>query len=158
MARQVKSKKVYDWQLTDEASVYAAPVDGDADTLALSPIQWAAIAMLVAGKRGCDVAQELDVTQETVSRWRAQPVFVAALHLALRDSYESTIGRVRDARTDALDVLCALLHSEDERLRLTAALAVLRLHLALDAGVLRLPTTPAAAATAIAHRQLFDSM
>lgn len=116
---------------------------------------WQAIQLLVAGRRGIDVAEELAVTQETVSRWRASPVFAAALNMALRDSYMSTIGAIRDARTDAVDVLRSLLASEDERVRMAAALAILRLHLQLDAGALQLPCTPAGVAR-VAHRASFD--
>jgi len=98
------------------------------------------------------VAQELGVTPETVSRWRALPVFQAALNMAIRDSYQATIGSLRDAKTEALGVLCDLLQAEDERLRLSAALSVLRLHLQLDAGALQLSTTPADVAEDVLDR------
>lgn len=163
--RQAKSSNVSLWRelqavktLTSEADVFAVAVDGDAETVALSPVQWQAVQLIVAGRRGVDVAAELDVTPETVSRWRALPVFQAALNVGVRDSYCSTIGRLRDARTGALDVLCALLQSEDERLRLSAALSVLRLHLALDAGAQALPTTPAAVAADRERAMLWDSI
>lgn len=161
MARQVKSTNVNSgssWAVlkaaatfTDEADVYRT-VDGDAETALLQPHQWQAIQLLVSGARGVDVAQELGVTPETVSRWRALPVFQAALNMAIRDSYQATIGSLRDAKTEALGVLRELLQAEDERLRLSAALSVLRLHLQLDAGALQLSTTPADVAEDVLDR------
>lgn len=122
----------------DEASVYR-----DGEDAVLSAQQWQAVAMLVAGKRQVDVAQQLDVTQETVSRWRNSPTFAAAVNAGVRESYTAVVGEVRDASVDAVRVLRDCLQSEDERLRLQAALATLRLRVQLDATALDLPTSPA---------------
>lgn len=125
--------------LTDPADVYREGEDAG-----LTAQQWQAVRLLVSGKKQVDIAQAIGVTQETVSRWRSQPVFVAALNLALQDAYAASIGEVRDAARDALTTLRYLVtHSEDERVRLSAALSLVRLHLQLDAGVLQLPQTPA---------------
>lgn len=109
----------------------------------LTAQQWQAVALLVAGKKQVEVAEALGLTQETVSRWRNSPLFAAALNLAVRDAYSSTIGEVRGLVTDAIAALRECMYSEDERLRLSAALAVLRLHLQLDSNAPALPVTPA---------------
>ena len=125
-------------EMDTEADVYRPEEDAG-----LTARQWQAIGLLVAGKKQVDVAEALGVTQETISRWRNGPLFAAALNLAVRDSYSSTIGEVRGLVTDAVAALRESLRSEDERLRLSAALAVLRLHLQLDSSALSLPVTPA---------------
>lgn len=125
-------------QLDSETDVYRPEEDAG-----LTAQQWQAVGLLVAGKRQVEIAQELGVTQETVSRWRNGPLFAAALNLAVRDAYAATIGEVRGLVRDATAALRESLYSEDERLRLSAALAVLRLHLQLDSGAPGLPTTPA---------------
>ena len=124
----------------------------------LSAQQWQAIALLVAGKKGVDVAQGIGVTPETVSRWRGNPLFAAAFNCELRDTYAATIGAVRGLKEDAIEALRQCLYSEDDKTRMSAALAVLRLHLQLDSGALSLPTTPAQVAGAQQQKALLDSL
>lgn len=168
MARQRKSSNVNgedfpQWKvqqaakkLTDEAHVFMELTEDGIQPL--SPQQWQAIQFLVAGKRQVEVSKELNVTQETVSRWRSSPLFAAALNIALRDSYQATIGELREAKTDAIRVLRDLLDNRQPRIRLSAAQAILRLHLQLDAHVQNLPTTPAAVATNQLHVQAMQEM
>ena len=135
---------------TAEADIYSES--------GLSAQQWQTVALLVAGKRGVDVAAELDISPETISRWRAMPAFVAALNVAVRDSYNACVGDVRSVAKDAVTVLRESLSSGDERIRLSAALAVVRLHLALDAGAGTLPTTPADVARGARAKQHSDEL
>lgn len=137
-------------QLDTEADVYR-------EELGLTAQQWQAVALLVAGKKQVDIAEELGVTQETVSRWRSGPLFAAALNLAIRDAYAGTIGQVRGLVTEAVAALRESLYSEDERVRMAAALAVLRLHLQLDASAPALPGTPADIARDM-KRKDFDNL
>lgn len=109
----------------------------------LTAQQWQAVSLLVAGRRQVDVAQELNVTEETLSRWKALPTFSAALNASVRDAYESNLGTVRESAREALDVLRDLLKSQDEKVRLQAALSVVRLHLDLSQNVTSLPVSPA---------------
>ena len=80
------------------------------------------------GARQIDVATQLDVRQETVSRWKTDVRFQAALNLAVKEHYASIEGIVRSAASEAVDVLRETMKSDDPRLRLSAALSVLRLH------------------------------
>lgn len=125
-------------QLDAESDVYRAEEEAG-----LTAQQWQAVALLVAGKKQVEIAETLGVTQETISRWRNGPLFAAALNLAVRDAYAATIGEVRGLVKDAVAALKECMYSEDERLRLSAALAVLRLHLQLDSTAPSLPVTPA---------------
>ncbi len=131
--------------LDSEADVFAT-LNADTGAAVLTAQQWQAINLLIIGKRQSEIAQELDVTQETLSRWKASPVYVAALNMAVRDCHAATIGQVRDIASEAVDALRGCLQSADERVRLSAALALVKLHLQLDATAPALPTTPASIA------------
>jgi hypothetical protein len=152
MARQQKSTNVNELdtrqvlhqvqRLDSEADVFMVMSEETGATV-LSPQQWTAIGLLVSGKRQAEVAQEIGVSQETLSRWRNSPIYMAALNQAIRDCYAGTVGMVRNVVGDAVDALKGCLQSEDDRVRLSAALALIKLHLQLDATALQLPTTPA---------------
>jgi hypothetical protein len=129
-------------KLDSESDVFRI-MNEETGATALSPQQWQAIGLLVAGKRQADIAREIDVSEETLSRWRNSPIYAAALNQAVRDSYSSTIGLVRDAVADAVMAIRGCLQSEDDRVRLAAALALVKMHITLDAPALELPTTPA---------------
>ena len=139
-------------QLNTETDVYRAEEEAG-----LSVQQWQAVGLLVAGAKQVEIAEALGVTQETVSRWRNSPLFAAALNLAVRDAYAATIGEVRGLVKDAVSALKECMYSEDERLRLSAALAVLRLHLQLDSAAPSLPTTPADIARQIKRKDFEDA-
>lgn len=132
-------------------ALYAAmQLDTEADAIAdeaLSEQQRQAVVMLASGKRGVEVAAELGITQETVSRWRNSPTFAAAVNQLLREVHAGTIADIRSAAGDAVAVLTDIMHnSPDDKTRLSAAMAVLRTSLQLDASIAELPTTPAAIA------------
>ena len=145
-------------------ALYAAlALDVEADALtdeALSEQQRQAVIMLASGKRGVEVAAELGVTQETVSRWRNSPTFAAAVNQLLRDATSATIADIRSAAGDAVAVVTDIMHnSPDDKTRLAAALSILRVHLQVDAGnVGDLPTTPAAIARAELQQRRVNSL
>lgn len=122
----------------------------------LTPQQTLAVQLLVAGKKQVVIAGELDIAQETISRWRSNPAFAVALNAGVKDAYESTIGSLRDANTDAVKVLRDLLDNRQPRIRLSAAKSILGLHLQLDAGTLELPTTAAAIESEERRAALFE--
>ncbi len=124
--------------LKDEADVYREEEDAG-----LTAQQWQAINMIVSGMRHVEIAEELGVRPETLSRWKNDVRYQAALNLAIRENYAAVAGKVRDAASEAVDILRELLDNGDPRVRLSAALSVLRLHGNYGEGVEKLPTTPA---------------
>ena len=134
-------------RLDTEADLFRElPINGTEDGATVgvvSPVQWQCIWLLVAGKRQIDVACELGVSQETISRWKNNPAFGAALNWALRENHESNIGEIRDLARGATAVLRETLHSEDERLRASVALSIVKMSLQIDASAQSLPSTPA---------------
>ncbi len=109
--------------------------------------QWRAIALLVAGKRQTEIASELEIVAPTISRWKAEPAFAAALNLTVKESFDAVVGETRTAAIEALRVVRELMNSAtDERTRLSAALQILRLHSIYDASAASLPTTAEAVA------------
>lgn len=151
MADQEKSRKINNLEKRDSLKELQA-LDSEADVFRvtnaetgdqmLSAQQWVAIAMLVAGRRQSDIATEIGVTQETLSRWRGNPIYIAALNIATRDAYLCTIGMIRDSASAAIEALRSCLQSKDEKVRLAAALSLIKLHLQLDANAMQLKTTP----------------
>ena len=83
--------------------------------------------MLASGRLAKEVAEELKVTPQTVSAWRACPEFDRALiHLKLQ-YLKSARDAMRRLAVDAVDEVARLIrHGKSERIRLQASLAVLR--------------------------------
>lgn len=92
----------------------------------LSSQQLAAIPLLVSGMRGKDVAAKLSVTEETVSRWRRDPLVVAAMNGLQADAHESAKARLRHLLGSAIDCIDDALQSASPlRTRIEAAKLVL---------------------------------
>jgi hypothetical protein len=84
--------------------------------------------MLLSGATVTDAAAALDVARETVSRWRNRdPAFIAAYNAALQSAWDTTHGRLLNARGKAIDRLADLIDSEDQATALRAAVALVRL-------------------------------
>ena len=110
--------------------------------LVLTGQQVTAIGQLVTGRRQSAIAAEIGIAEETLSRWKAEPTFQAALNLAVKESFLAIVGETRAAAIDALAVVRDLMTTAtDERTRLSAALQILRLHSMYDVGAASLPTS-----------------
>lgn len=94
----------------------------------LSDVQREGARLAAQGWRGVDIADHLGVAQETVSRWRRKPEYVAAIEWHLADMRAEVAGRMSDMVQTALDVVEGLMeHGYDPALRLRAAIALLQL-------------------------------
>ena len=84
--------------------------------------------LAAAGWRGVDIAEQLGVAQETVSRWRKKPEYVAAIEAILSEARLAVAGRMADLTDKALDVVEDTLdYKYDRRVKLRAAIALLQL-------------------------------
>lgn len=95
----------------------------------LSEQQLAAAAMLASGKTGKATAEALDVSEGTVSRWRQQPAFEAAVNRVLTDAHDAARDRMRSLVTAAMDIIAGAMDDPDvpAKDRLSAAFKVLDL-------------------------------
>ncbi len=71
----------------------------------LNDAQRQAIRLLVGGTKKVDVAHEVGVTPETISRCHRDPLFVAELNQAHQDAYGEVITKLHLASSKAVDVL-----------------------------------------------------
>ena len=84
--------------------------------------------LAATGWRGVDIAEHLGVAQETVSRWRKKPEYVAAIKAILSEARLGVAGRMADLTDKALDVIENTLdYKYDRRVQLRAAIALLQL-------------------------------
>ena len=104
-----------------------------------------AVDMLAGGSTGREVARDLGVREETVSRWRTNPVFTAALNQQLTEQRTATAQKLRRLAVQSIDILEAIFDDRDTSLhvRMTIAIKVLQMlklgeHAAGDIG----PVTP----------------
>jgi hypothetical protein len=95
----------------------------------LSEAQQLAVQMVVTGKPGVAIAKALEITPETVSRWRQLPEFQAAVNALLLDARDSMRERMRGMCTLALDTVEASLQDPElsKKDKITAAFKVLEL-------------------------------
>ncbi len=74
----------------------------------LSPIQRKAISLLAAGMPSNRVAEEVDVTPQTISTWKGNPEFVAGINQLVSESIESARTRLRSFANTAVEQLIDL--------------------------------------------------
>ena len=96
----------------------------DSATLATSPKQDQAIALLITGKTVTEVAEVVEVTRQTVSEWlHHHPGFQATLHQRQRELWHEASEQLRALIPKALEVVTQALEGEQA---LPAAVHVLK--------------------------------
>ena len=88
--------------------------------------QTSALRMLRAGKAGGQIARELKVRPETVSRWQQLPAFQDALAASKDGDLDDQDTNLVYLKWRAFDTLSSLLESNDESVRLRAAAEIYR--------------------------------
>jgi hypothetical protein len=73
------------------------------------------VRLAATGWRGVDIAEHLGVAQETVSRWRKKPEYVAAIEVILSEARLEVAGRMADLTDKALDVIEGTLDCKYDR-------------------------------------------
>lgn len=92
----------------------------------LSEKQLRAITLLTAGQHGASVAETLNVTPQTVSRWRQQPKFLAALNQNKQIAIQAAIDHMQAHVSRVTEELVNLgLNASSEEIRRKACTDVI---------------------------------
>ena len=97
---------------------------------ALTELQRLTIERLTLDEPAKSIAQSLGIRPETISRWKRQPAFRAALEEAREDIHDDLSCRFRQLLDASFGVISKKLESvyyNDERDQLRAALTIIRL-------------------------------
>ncbi len=84
----------------------------------LSTKQLIAISLLLAGRSGRDVAEEVGVQEQSISRWKQLPSFKTALEEGQAEILKSSKCKLIALFEKSLDTLAESLGSEEEKYRL----------------------------------------
>ena len=71
----------------------------------LNENQLLAVQLVAQGRSGKEIAQELSVTEETISRWKKQPAFIALVNELLGQLRDTTQQKMRNLVLLALEIL-----------------------------------------------------
>ncbi len=91
----------------------------------LNENQLLAVQLVAQGKSGKEIAKELSVTEETISRWKKQPAFIALVNEILGQLRDTTQQKMRNLVLLALEILEKELFNENNKNRVNIALKVL---------------------------------
>ena len=91
----------------------------------LNENQLLAVQLVAQGRSGKEIAKELSVTEETISRWKKQPAFIALVNDLLGQLRDTTQQKMRNLVLLALEILEKELFNEDNKNRVNIALKVL---------------------------------
>jgi hypothetical protein len=91
----------------------------------LSPPQFVAIGLLLAGRPYADVAREVGIDNVTLFRWRQEPAFVAELRAQFELMHAAARYGLFSLATDAVSALRSSLKGQNEAARVSAAQIVL---------------------------------
>ena len=89
--------------------------------------QLLAIPLVAQGVSGREIAKQLTVTEETVSRWKQVPEFQAGVNAILLECREIAKQRLRNLLTNSLDLLEEEMNNPESRHRVNIALKMLQL-------------------------------
>lgn len=82
------------------------------------------VALLTANS-AASASKQAKVAERTLRRWLAEPAFRAAYHHASRRMFDDAIGHLRAATAEAVTTLREALQSENDGVKVRAALGIL---------------------------------
>src|SRR6056300_684017 len=91
----------------------------------LNENQLLAVQLVAQGRSGKEIAQELSVTEETVSRWKKQPAFIAQVNDLLDQLRDTTQQKMRNLVLISLEIIEKELFIEGNKNRVNIALKIL---------------------------------
>ena len=93
----------------------------------LTPQQETAINLILAGKTDTEVAQTIGKSRSTVNIWRNHdPLFIATLNDRRQQVWDGQLNRLNTLAAEAVDALQDGLHDTDIKVRLAAAVHILK--------------------------------
>jgi len=84
---------------------------------------------LASGKNIAEAAAAAGMTERTVQRWKEDPQFIARVEELRSEIVHDVAGRLAASMTRAAETLEGLLHSSNERVKLSAAMQIIGLGL-----------------------------
>jgi hypothetical protein len=96
------------------------------DAPKLTPEQLNAIDLLILGKTDKEVSEAIGVRRETVTRWHKNAFFTAELNARREELWVESKHRLKALVHDAVDALTNGLKSTDEKVKITAAVHILK--------------------------------
>ena len=91
----------------------------------LNENQLLAVQLVAQGRSGKEIAQELSVAEETISRWKKQPAFIALVNDLLGQLRYTTQQKMRNLVLLALEILEKELSNKDNKNIVNIALKVI---------------------------------
>ena len=93
----------------------------------LTPQQETAIDLIIAGESDNEIAEKIGKSRSTVNVWRHHnPLFMATLNDRRQQMWGGQLSRLNTLASEAVDVLREGLHDEDIKVRLLAAIHILK--------------------------------
>ena len=93
-------------------------------SIKLNENQLLAIPLVAQGVSGKNVAKKIQVTEETVSRWKKLPEFQAEVNALLKECRDETQYKLRSLVNTALEVVKDELENKNSDQRITIALKI----------------------------------
>ena len=88
--------------------------------------QLIAVQLVAQGKTGKFISEHLNVSEETISRWRKKPEFIASVNVILNQLRDSTQQKMRNILFLSLEVLEKELIKENSSLNINLALKIVQ--------------------------------
>ena len=92
----------------------------------LNENQLLAVQLVVQGRSGREIAKQLSVTEETISRWKKQPIFIASVNEILCQLREGIQQKMRNLIFQALEILETELSDKENKNKANIALKLLQ--------------------------------
>ena len=92
----------------------------------LNEIQLLAVQLVAQGRSGREIAKQLSVTEETISRWKKQPIFIARVNEILGQLREGIQQKMRNLVFQALEILETEFSDKENKNKANIALKLLQ--------------------------------
>ena len=88
--------------------------------------QLIAVQLVAQGKTGKFISENLNVAQETISRWRKKPEFIASVNIILNQIRDTTQQKMRNILFLSLEILEKELNKENSSVNINLALKIVQ--------------------------------